>query len=100
MHVKMGFLPLLPLLRLNPLLLLQSFHQLLRDVLVGDSLQNLTWGTKAPAFTSVRYAGTNKAILQGMPGGRQGKPQSGRAAAARARGREGSGPVRAGAHTH
>lgn len=34
---------------------------------------------------------------QGMLGGRQGKPQSGRAAAAQARSREGSGPVRAGA---
>ena len=38
LHVEMGLLPLLPLLRLDPLLLLQSFHQLLRDVLVGDSL--------------------------------------------------------------
>ena len=38
LHVEMGFLPLLPLLSLDPFLFLQSLHELLRNIMVGDSL--------------------------------------------------------------
>lgn len=38
LHVEVGFLPLLPLLGLDPLLFLESLYQLLGDVVVGDSL--------------------------------------------------------------
>lgn len=39
----MSFLALLPFLCLHPFLLLQSLHQLLRDVHVCDRLQHLTY---------------------------------------------------------
>lgn len=43
LHVEMRFLALLPFLCLHPLLLLQSLHQLLRDVHVRDWLQHFTY---------------------------------------------------------
>lgn len=45
LHVEMSLLTFLPLLGFYPFLLLQTLHQLLRDVHVCHGLKDLTYST-------------------------------------------------------